>query len=267
MGDEARPYLADMLREAIGALGGSGTNVEVRDWVLSKYPGTNPNSVSGEIISRTVNHPSRVHFPTNQRPRIANHERLDFLYRPERGRLELYDPGRHGQYQITEGEDGSFSVGLAEEPGEDGKPPDPETFALESHLRDFLARRLHVLEDGLELFVDDGGRTGVEYTTPVGRIDILAKDRDERFVVIELKVRESPDKAAGQLMRYRNWVALHLDERQAGVRSCLVAARISIELMYALAHVPDLMLREYALEIRLRDVSAMELNDRGGAVR
>jgi len=60
-------------------------------------------------------------------------------------------------------------------------------FALESHLRDFLAKDLGIIEAGLKLFELDG-RSGIEYSLDGGRIDILAVDRSNRIVVIELKL-------------------------------------------------------------------------------
>jgi hypothetical protein len=40
-----RPPVWRMIREAVEALGGKTTNVEVRDWISAHYPGTNANTV------------------------------------------------------------------------------------------------------------------------------------------------------------------------------------------------------------------------------
>ncbi len=95
MSSQSRPFVWQMIREAVDALGGSTTNVAVRDWILERYPGTNTSTIQAQIIVCTVNHASRVHYPENQKPRRAESQ-YDFLFRPERGRLELYDPARHG---------------------------------------------------------------------------------------------------------------------------------------------------------------------------
>lgn len=256
MTDEPRPFIREMLKEGIQELGGAASNTELRDWVLEKYPGTNANSINASIILLTVNHASRIHYPENQSPRVADDERYDVLYRPERGRLELYDPERHGLWQIVEREDGGLAVAPVSEEAEPDEEKAPLAFALEAHLQALLAKNLHIIEEGLELFVDDSGRTGLEYPTSVGRIDLLVLDRHGTFLVIELKVGRSPDEAASQLMRYRNWVARHLADG-ARVRSCLVAQRISDKIRYALAGVTDLMLKEYDLRIDLRDVEPL----------
>jgi len=60
-----------MVKEAVEALGGTTTNIAVRDWILKKYPGTNPTTIGCQIIVATVNHASRIHYPENQKPRLA----------------------------------------------------------------------------------------------------------------------------------------------------------------------------------------------------
>jgi len=84
------------------------------------------------------------------------------------------------------------------------------SFALESQLRDFLIARLPQMSIGgtsLRLYRDAGGRSGREYPTDVGPIDILAVDPSGGFMVIELKLDRGPDRALGQLARYMGWVA------------------------------------------------------------
>lgn len=39
-----------MLKEAVGALGGATTNIAVRDWILKKYSGSNPTTISCQIM-------------------------------------------------------------------------------------------------------------------------------------------------------------------------------------------------------------------------
>lgn len=250
-----RPYVWQMLRSGIDEIGPTTTNVQLRDWVLRKWPGTNPNTVGAQIAICTVNHRSRIHYPENQRPRVAN-TKMDFLFRPGRGQLELYDPVRHGTWEIAELPDGERVVRRIEDGGGTGRgdpEPDPKVeragFAAEDHLRDFLVRHLQQLEPGLELFADPDGEDGVEYDTgEVGRIDILAVAKQGDLVVIELKVGRGQDAVVGQLLRYIGWVKKHLaGERK--VRGIVVAHEISDPLRYAIGMVPDVELRTYALAI------------------
>jgi len=265
MSDDRRPAVWQMVREAVNALGTETTNVAVRDWILQKYPGTNKGTISCAIITCTVNHDSRVHYPDNHKTRRCDGH-YDFLYRSARGRLERYDAAKHGQWEIAEREDGSLCVrridgeevpggteaAKSQVPGDGGT-----TFAAEAHLRDYLVQHLEDIEPGLELYVDDNGVDGVEYTTAIGRIDILATDRDGRFVVLELKVAQGPDAVCGQLMRYMGWVKRHLSEGKP-VRGTIIAQRISDRIRYALADFPAVQLKEYELSLKLRDAEPLD---------
>jgi hypothetical protein len=260
-----------MIREAIADLGGPTTNVRVRDWILAKYRGTNKSTIQAQIVVCTVNHPSRVHYPENKRPRLAGSQ-YDFLFRVGRGELEQYDPQRHGQWSIIEQADGTLLVSGPEDSSsgkdvngregsaaeirirsEDGEELDPEqtgAFAQESHLRDFLARNLELLELNLSLFADDSGRTGVEYGTSIGRIDLLAQDKDENFVVIELKVSRGSDAVIGQILRYMNWVRRNLAGNKS-VRGIVLAQNFDDRLQYAVMSDESITLRQYRLTVEI----------------
>lgn len=248
-----KPPVWKMVKEAVEALGGTTTNIAVRDWILKKYPGTNPTTIGCQIIVSTVNHASRIHYPENQKPRKAEAQ-YDFLFRPATGALEWYDPAQHGQWEIAELEDGKLvareitkQTDLVD-PGEPGK-----SFAAEHHLRDFLAKNLHVIEDGLQLYVDEGGTVGVEYKTPMGRMDLLTVDKQGGLLIIELKVERGPDEVCGQIMRYFGWVKRHVANGKP-VRGLIIAQHISDRIRYALADVPGVTAREYKLHITLADV-------------
>ena len=59
---------------------------------------------------------------------------------------------------------------------------------------------------GLKLFVDEDGRSGKQYDAgEFGRIDLIATDSSNNFVVIELK-REATREAIGQLAGYKAFV-------------------------------------------------------------
>ena len=97
---------------------------------------------------------------------------------------------------------------------------------VEAWLMDNLER----LEPGLRLI-------GNQYETEdAGRIDILAKDSECQYVIIELKRDKASDAALGQLLRYIGWVRMNL----AGggyVRGFVVGDSIDERMVYAiLAH-------------------------------
>lgn len=253
--DYVKPPVWKMVREAVEDLGGKTSNVAVRDWILRKYPGTNHSTIGCQIIVCTVNHASRIHYPENCKPRKAEAQ-YDFLFRPATGEVEWYAPERHGLWEIAELEDGTL---VAREVQVESNEVDNKaeiidrSFAAEAHLRDFLVKNLGTIEEGLQLYVDESGTVGVEYKTDMGRIDILAVDKNGWLLVVELKVERGPDEVCGQIMRYVGWVKRHIAAGKP-VRGLIVARHISDRIRYALADVPDITTREYQLNITLRDV-------------
>lgn len=111
----------------------------------------------------------------------------------------------------------------------EGERSDPEqSFGLEHQLRDFLAQNISTFPiDGhhLSVYVDAAGRDGIEFPTPVGRIDLLATDENGAFVVFELKRADVPDRAIGQLARYMGWIR-HTIGKNKDVRGIIVGKSI-----------------------------------------
>ncbi len=56
--------------------------------------------------------------------------------------------------------------------------------------------------------------------TPVGRIDLLYKDRNEDLVVIELKLNAIGKDAVSQLQRYMDWLRKETNQMVSGVLVC-----------------------------------------------
>lgn len=107
----AKPAVWHMVREAVGALGGSTTNTAVRRWVQRAYPGTNHETIRCQVVAGTVNHPSRVHHGgANATPRPADDPDRDLYFRPAKGKLESYDPVVHGQWEIYRTPNGTLGV-------------------------------------------------------------------------------------------------------------------------------------------------------------
>jgi len=89
-----------MVKRAIRAHGGKATNLQVRDWILQRWPDVPKGTIGCQRIICTVNQPSRTGFPENSRPRSAT-SRYDFMYMPARGYLEWYRPKQHGRWEIA----------------------------------------------------------------------------------------------------------------------------------------------------------------------
>jgi endonuclease NucS-like protein len=260
-----RPPAWKMVQDAIHALGGQVKNVQIKNWVLARYPNAKASTINWQIGTVTVNRKSRVNAPENSKPRVAKDARYDFLFTPSYGMVELYDPSKHGIWEIFQNEDGSRGVRRIDSypqeapPAEEAQTPSGAAFAAEAHLQDYLVQHLGDVEPGLTLFTDDDGVSGVEYSTPIGRIDILAEDEDGGLVVLELKVGQSPDKAAGQILRYKNWVHLNMASGQR-TRGIIIARHISDKLKYAIASDPDISAREYEISMTLTKVPGVGSN-------
>ena len=127
-------------------------------------------------------------------------------------------------------------------------------FALEEHLRDYLAENLHALEDGMTLWPVGENEDAVEFVVDDSnrRIDILAKDRDGIPAVIELKVSRGHEKTIGQSLYYRARVKELLKVGKA--RIVIVAGEISPELRAATTDLQDVSLFEYRLSMSLKRV-------------
>ncbi len=144
---------------------------------------------------------------------------------------------------------GGTIPGPAEELEEDAQESD--RFAIEAHLRDFLAKNLHRIEPGLHVFEADG-RCGVEYSVDDGRIDILAVDAQNKFVVIELKLSRGRNRTIGQLLYYMGWVDEHL--KNGPCRGMIIANELGDDLITAVKRVPGVMLAKYKMTFAVERV-------------
>jgi len=152
----------------------------------------------------------------------------------------------------------AFLSGRSLEPGADSgaeQSLDSEQaleFALESHLRDFLARNLERIEPGLQLHASSENK-GVEFPVDGGRIDLLAVDRNGQYVVIELKLSQGRNKTLGQLLYYMGWVDQHLGKGPC--RGFIIASEITEDLAVAVARVPGVSLAKYRMSFAIEPVT------------
>jgi hypothetical protein len=155
-----------------------------------------------------------------------------------------------------------FLAGRASEP-EVGTEPEEEVgtepekieaeqqFAAESDLRDYLARIPGCIEQGLRIY-QAGERSGVEFPVDGGYIDILATDRNQRHVVIELKVGRGRNKTIGQLLYYMGWVDKNLEAGPC--RGMIIAKDIPDDLMLATQRAPGVSLYKYSLSVSVEQI-------------
>lgn len=129
-------------------------------------------------------------------------------------------------------------------------------FGLERHLHEFLRDNWNHIELGRDwaLYQEPGDEeAGYEYPCGVGRIDLLAKHkRKKKWLVIELKRNQTSDQTVGQLLRYIGWVKQHLAENNEEVLGMVICREADDGLRYALSTVPNVDLRFYEVEFRLK---------------
>jgi len=251
-----KPYVWQMIKEAINSLNGKATYAEIKQYIYSKWDSVNESTINAQLIVLSVNQPSRIHYPENQKPRISNSQ-YDLLFSTGRGKVVKYDPEEHGIWEIHKSETGNLIVRQTNTEDLDDYKEDGEesfSFPIEASLRDFLIRNLNtVKERKLKLFVDENGREGKEYNTDIGRIDILTTDKDGNFYVFELKVSKGVDRDVGQLLRYMGWVKKNLAGNKK-VKGIIVANKMDEKIKYAVLTTPDITLYEYEMKFELSQI-------------
>jgi hypothetical protein len=222
---------------------------QVMSWFRGNYPKIKTGTITAHLLRMSVNSPTRVHYS------VYPNGEDDLLYKIDGSHFRLYEPENDPAPIYVK----SLSPGVPQKPidviDEIGAEASEQTgFAYESDLRDFLARNLTIIEPGLRLYEDEG-ISGIEF--PVGGrfIDILALDKQNDYVVIELKVSKGYDRVTGQLLRYMAWIEENQAEVGQHVRGIIIAREISDDLRLATSKTSDVELFEYDLSVALRKIT------------
>jgi len=96
----------------------------------------------------------------------------------------------------------------------------------ESEIEYSIVSNPNILEDALEVIQR-------QFPTDVGLIDILCKDNNNDFVVVELKKGAGTHEVVGQILKYMAWVQEHLAGTKQ-VRGIIVAKENDKQLEYAI---------------------------------
>lgn len=80
----------ELLREAVAEVGSPFTQEDVERWLLGRHGDVRRSAIRAHLSAGTVNNQSRVHFgmPVG-----------DLVFRRSDGKLERYDPARHGRWR------------------------------------------------------------------------------------------------------------------------------------------------------------------------
>jgi hypothetical protein len=130
-------------------------------------------------------------------------------------------------------------------------------FGVEEHLEEFLVYNWELTPLGRDygILEEDGDIVGQQYQTPVGRIDILAREKEAgNWLVIELKKGMSSDVVIGQILRYIGWVQEHLATSDQSVKGIIIAGDVDDKLIYALKPLLNVELLTYVISFQLNRV-------------
>lgn len=131
---------------------------------------------------------------------------------------------------------------------------DPSTFALEEHLEHFLVTNWKQipLSKKYEILEENGEVLGRQFPTDTGPIDILAKSKDgKELLVIELKKGRASDVVIGQIQRYMGFVMSELAEKGQTVKGVIVALEDDIRLQRALSVTQNIEFYTYKVVFKL----------------
>ena len=113
-------------------------------------------------------------------------------------------------------------------------PPAP------ARIRRMLVEDPELLEEGLSVYTDNkGAAVGVGFSTPVGTIDLLARDADESLVIVLVADLGREADLAAQILQCMGWVGKHLVRAKHTVRGMILASEVPESLLYAAAALPD----------------------------
>ncbi len=126
-------------------------------------------------------------------------------------------------------------------------------FILEKYLQDFIISNWKNInfDRDLELFQDENGNLGSQYTTDIGYIDILTVDKDGNFIVFELKKGRESDKVVGQLLRYMGWVKKNLATKNQLVEGVIICKESDEKMDYAISATQGISVKHYSIDFKL----------------
>ncbi len=219
------------------------TTKEIIDAISKKYPGMwKEVTIRTHTMGCSINHTSSKWYPSFPK----------FLYTVESGKVRLYDRESDGSFDSnsdsTQSDSNEASVASEEEIFE-------FAFSFEKDLQEYLSRELQKLEPGLTLFTEEG-LTGREISIDSGRIDILAKDTKNDFVIIELKVNQAPQGSLAQILSYMASIKKQFEGKN--VRGIIIAEKFDRRLKLAVTQVPNVSLMQYKVKFDFEKVSLEE---------
>jgi endonuclease len=252
-----RALLKDMLNAWDLKPGQVFTSSRAVEWFSNHFPKLKPVTIRAHLVQASTNDKNRLHHP-------STNETDDILFKVDTGQYRLYEAGKDPSpiHELIQGDVVRQEQQVAadcEEPDSAEPLAGSSEFLLEKDLQRYLVENLECIEPGLKLYEEEGIR-GVEFEAGSGRrVDILAVDRSNSLVVLELKVSRGYDRVVGQLLRYMNWVRKEVADPGQRVRGIIICRTMSEDLRLACASIRDVELCEYRLSVTVSKVPALEL--------
>lgn len=134
--------------------------------------------------------------------------------------------------------------------GDSGRESTSEaSMRLEKNLEKYILDNLSGLESGLNRVTEGESR---QRQVDSGRLDVLAEDKNDRLVIIELKTGEAKRDALGQTMAYMADIDEEFPERE--VRGIIVSDSFSDKLTSAVSLQPNVQLYHYNVQFTFEEV-------------
>ena len=134
----------------------------------------------------------------------------------------------------------------------DATVEDASSFALESHLEEFLVKNWVNTELGKDYDIyEEDGEKAQQYQTDTGPLDILAISKDKkRLLVVELKKGRASDAVVGQTLRYMSYVKDELAEDGQSVQGVIIAHEDDPRIRRALSMTPNIVFYRYQVSFK-----------------
>jgi hypothetical protein len=126
------------------------------------------------------------------------------------------------------------------------------SISFEKDLEEHIAKNLNQIEQGLSLY-KKGKKTGRQFAIDFGFIDLLTKDKNGDFVVIELKVGKATYEVIGQILSYIGWVRQNL-AKNGKVRGIIIADDFHERVRFAAQEIPNLLQKQYEVSFAFKEI-------------